>query len=287
MLGKLHLARKWRVVTTGLCFVTFICTSLVCTVAALFFILPLSTIPEQKERRVLKLIHYGFKFLLRSMQVLNPIASFHVHGLEHVPSLKGSLFIANHPTLIDVVAVISCLPACQCIVKKSLLEHWCFGRLIRTAGYIANDDAVQLMDDCSRRLQAGHSLLIFPEGTRSPVHGLHPFTRGAAQIALRTGAPVVPVVITCEPPTLFKGAPWYTVPAYPVDLTVRFLPPLAIPPAVTAKQGIALQARALTQYMENFFRQELRVTRTTDLSLSAGGRQDPVRPTLPIGIPLQ
>jgi len=286
MLGKLDIARRWRVVTTGLCFLTFISGSLVLTLTALPLILFLSSTPGQKERRALKLIHYAFKFFMYYMQVLNPITSFNVHGLEQLPPVKGSLFIANHPTLIDVVAIISCLPACQCIVKKSLLQNFCFGGLLRTAGYIANDYAMQLMDDCSRRLQTGHSLLIFPEGMRSPVDGLHPFTRGAAQIAIRTGAPVVPVVITCEPPTLFKGEPWYTVPARPIDLTLRFLPPLEIPPAVTDKKGIPLQARALTQYIENFFRQELRVTRTIDLSLSEVGRQDPARPEIHMGFPL-
>jgi len=267
MFGKLNLARQWRVVATGLCFLTFLCAGLVLTVTVLPLILLLSATPEQKERRVLTLIHYGFKFFMRYMQMLNPIGSFHVQGLDQLSSVKGSLFIANHPTLIDVVAIISCLPTCQCIVKKSLLQNVFFGGLLRTAGYIANDYGVQLMDDCARRLQAGRSLLIFPEGTRSPVDGLHAFSRGAAQIAIRTGAPVVPVVITCEPPTLGKGDPWYAVPARPIDLTLRFLPPLEIPAAVTDKKGIPLQARALTRHLENFFLQELRATRTAGLGL--------------------
>lgn len=280
MFDKVNFARQWRVVATGLCFLTFLCGSLVLTVTALPLILLLPATPEQKERRVLTLIHYGFKFFMRYMQMLNPIGSFHVHGLDQLSSVKGSLFIANHPTLIDVVAIISCLPTCQCVVKKSLLQNVFFGRLLRTAGYIANDHAVQLMDDCARRLHAGRSLLIFPEGTRSPVDGLHPFSRGAAQIAIRTGVPVVPVVITCEPPTLGKGDPWYAVPVRPIDLTLRFLPPLEIPLAVTDKKGIPLQARALTRYIEDFFLQELQVIRTADLSLSDVRQQIPAFPGL-------
>jgi 1-acyl-sn-glycerol-3-phosphate acyltransferase len=284
MVDKVHLARKWRIVTTGLCFLIFLCGSLVLTVTVLPLILCLSATPEQKERSVLKLIHSTFKLFMRYMQMLNPIASFNVHGLEQVSSLKGVLFIANHPTLIDVVAVMSCLPDCQCIVKKSLLQHLCFGGLLRAAGYIANDHAVQLMDDCARRLQVGHSLLIFPEGTRSPVDGLLPFTRGAAQIALRTGAPVVPIVITCEPPTLAKGEPWYAVPARPINLTLRFLSPLEIPPAVTDKKGVPLQARALTRYVENFFQQQLQAARTSNLDLADIGRPEPARPKIRIGL---
>lgn len=278
MFSKLNFACKWRVVATGLCFLTFLGAGLLLTVAVLPLILLFSTTPEQKERRVLKLIHYGFKFFMRYMRILNPIGSFHVQGLDHISPLTGSLFIANHPTLIDVVAIVSCLPTCQCIVKKSLLQNLFFGGLLRTAGYMANDYAVQLMDDCARRLRAGRSLLIFPEGTRSPADGLHPFSRGAAQIAIRTGAPLVPVVITCEPPTLGKGTPWYMVPARPIDLTLRFLPPLEIPRAVRDKPGIPLQARALTRHIENFFLQELHLTRTTGLGLVDVGGQSPAYP---------
>jgi 1-acyl-sn-glycerol-3-phosphate acyltransferase len=266
MIGKLNFARQWRIVATGLCFLTFLGGGLVLTVTALPLILLCSGTPEQRERRALTLIHYSFKIFMRYMQALTPIGSFRVHGREHFTSGTRCLFIANHPTLIDVVAIMSCLPTCQCVVKKPLLQNLFFGGLLRTAGYIANDSAVQLIDDCARRLHAGHSLLIFPEGTRSPVGGLHPFSRGAAQIAIRTGTPIVPIVITCTPPTLSKGEPWYAVPVRPIDLTLRFLPPLEIPSVVTAKNGVPLQARVLTRYIENFFRKELHVTKTDDCS---------------------
>jgi 1-acyl-sn-glycerol-3-phosphate acyltransferase len=220
-------------------------------------ILLFSSTKEQKERGTLKLIHYAFKSFMKFMQIMNPIASFKIEGLEELRSVDGCVFIANHPTLIDVVAVVSILPLCHCIVKRSLLERFYLGWIMRAAGYIANDHATQLIEACYCRLQARHSLLIFPEGTRSPAHGLHPFNRGAAQVALRTGAPVVPIVITCEPPTLLRGQPWYAVPERPMVFTLRFYPPLAISAIVTGKQGFPLQVRALNQYFEDFFHREL------------------------------
>jgi 1-acyl-sn-glycerol-3-phosphate acyltransferase len=194
---------------------------------------------------------------MQYMKVLKPIAAFNIEGLERNGSLGGCIFIANHPTLIDVVAVISCLPPCHCIVKKSLLEHFYLGRIMRAAGYIANDHATQLIQECQKSLRSGRPLLIFPEGTRSPAHGLNAFSRGAAQIALRTGAPVVPIVITCEPPTLLRDDPWYAIPPRPMTFTLRFLPPLTIPKSITEKVGMPLQVRALTQYFEDFFRDQL------------------------------
>lgn len=251
------MARHWRVAMTGVCFLLFFGGGLVLNLTAFPLILLFSSSPGQKERRALIVIQFTFKFFMRCLHVLGPMAAFKVHGLEHVPATQGCVFITNHPSLIDAVAILSCLPLCQCIVKKSILEQLYLGGLVRMAGYIANDDAVQLMDDCRQRLHAGRSLLIFPEGTRSPAHGLQPFTRGAAHIAIRAGAPVVPILITCQPPTLLKGSPWYDVPERPFELSLRFLPPIEIPQAVINKPGIPLQARAFTTYLEDFFHQQL------------------------------
>lgn len=258
MLKKLDLSMEWRRVATGLCFLTFICGGFLLTITVLPIILLFSSRPEQTELRILRVIRSCFKYFIQYMKILKPIATFNIEGLEHTQSLGRCLVIANHPTLIDAVAVMSCLPPCHCIVKKSLLDHFYLGRMMRAAGYIANDHAAQLIRDSQKSLQSGRPLLIFPEGTRSPAHGLHPFSRGAAQIALRTGAPVVPIVITCEPPTLLKDEPWYAVPQRPLIFTLRFLPPLTIPKAVTDKGEMSLQVRALTQYFEDFFRHQLR-----------------------------
>lgn len=249
---------EWRRFATGLCFLIFICGSFILTITVYPIILIFSSQPEKIEFRVLRLIHLCFKLFIQYMKFMGLIKAFNIEGLECTRSLGSCLFIANHPTLIDVVAVISCLPPCHCIVKKSLLEHFYLGRLMRAAGYIANDRATQLIQDCQQSLQSGRPILVFPEGTRSPAYGLNAFSRGAAQIALRTGVPVVPIVITCEPPTLLKGEPWYAVPPRPITLTLRFFSPFTLPTAITDKVGMPLQVRALTQYFEDFFRLQLR-----------------------------
>ena len=265
MLKKFDLKMEWRRLATGICFLTFIVGGFILTITALPLILLFSSRPEKIELKVLYLIRSCFKFFMNYMKVLSPIEAFNVEGLEQVQSLGGCIFIANHPTLIDVVAVISSLPPCHCIVKKSLLEHFYLGRIMRAAGYIANDGhATQLIQDCQQSLESGRPLLIFPEGTRSPAYGLNPFNRGAAQIALRTGAPIVPIVVTCEPPTLLKDEPWYAVPPRPMVFTLRFLPPLSIPAEVTEKVGLPLQVRALTHYFEDFFRHQLNGNRSVE-----------------------
>src|SRR5687768_9280573 len=154
MLKKLDLNMDWRRLATGLCFLTFICGGFILTILVLPIILLCSSQPEQTEDRILRLIRFCFKLFMQYMQVLKPIKAFNVEGWEHAKSLNGCIFIANHPTLIDVVAVLSCLPPSHCIVKTSLLDHFYLGRIIRAAGYIANDHVTQLLQDCQKSLQS-------------------------------------------------------------------------------------------------------------------------------------
>lgn len=260
MLRCLNVPRPIRMIATGICFLTFICSGVILTVTALPAILLFSATPEQRETRTMSLLRSSFKLFLKYMILLSPSKAFEVQGVDYLTKVGSCIFIANHPTLIDVIGVISYLPLCQCIVKKSLLEHLYLGGLMRAAGYIANDHASQLIDHCRRSLTAGRSLLIFPEGTRSPAHRLGSFTRGAAQIALRTGAPIVPVVITCEPSTLLKGEAWYEVPESAFRMAFRFYPPMEIPQTVWDQSGFPLQVRALNRHLEDFFHHQLQET---------------------------
>jgi 1-acyl-sn-glycerol-3-phosphate acyltransferase len=154
----------------------------------------------------------------------------------------------------------SCVPFCNCIIKKSLWNHVYLGSIVRAAGYITNDHAMQLVQDCEKSFKAGNSLIIFPEGTRSPAYGLRTFNRGAAQIALRTAVPIVLVVITCDPPTLLKGQAWYKVPERSIRFKLRFYPLSPFPDAIEEENNLPLKVRAFNQYLEDFFRERLHLT---------------------------
>jgi len=261
-LGR-KLFRQWRICATGLAFLTFMMGSVLLTLTAFPAIQLLPLAPENKRRKILQLIHKSFKIFMSYMVFLKIIETFETEGLEDIKPYGNCIFIANHPTLIDVIAIMSCIPFCNCIVKKSLWKHPYFGNVVRVAGYIVNDHAAQLIADCDTSFKAGCSLIIFPEGTRSPADGLHTFNRGAAQIVLRTEIPIVLVVIICDPPTLLKGQPWYEVPERPVRLKLHFHPLSTLPKAAREKHHFPLQVRVLTQYFEDFFRERLHVN--TDL----------------------
>jgi 1-acyl-sn-glycerol-3-phosphate acyltransferase len=139
------------------------------------------------------------------------IWDFEVVGFDRLRD-RGLLIVANHPTLIDVVLLLARVPQCDCVVKRAAWRNPALAGIVRAAGYVPNDDGAAMIDACVERMRAGRSLLLFPEGSRSPDVGFRRFERGAAHVAIRSGRPLLPVFIDCQPPALKKGQPWYALP---------------------------------------------------------------------------
>ena len=256
------LGREWRRAATGLCFGTFMSGGLFLslTVLPIIRILPISA--SSKQRKGLALVHGAFGLFIKLMRGCGVIGKFEVEGLANLEGEGPFLFIANHPTLIDVVAILGSVPRCNCIVKKALFHHPFMGPVLRGTGFLPNDTGMHFIEGPRQFFDAGYSLMVFPEGTRSPRRGLHPFTRGAAQIAVRTGARVVPILIQCEPPTLMKGQAWYEVPDRAIHLKLSFQEPLPAPSSVTEESAVPLKVRRLNRYFELYFRERLGLFRT-------------------------
>jgi 1-acyl-sn-glycerol-3-phosphate acyltransferase len=126
--------------------------------------------------------------------------------------------VANHPTLVDVTAILASFENVVCVVKSSLMNNFFVGRLLRCSGHVdgGGNEAMAgaiLVQEAQRRLDAGFAVLIFPEGTRSPPGGMHPFRRGAFEVARRAAVPLWPLFLTCNPSALSKGVPVWKHPA--------------------------------------------------------------------------
>ena len=139
------------------------------------------------------------------------------------------VLVANHPTLVDVTALISVCPDAVSIAKSAVFRSPLVGRVLRSCEHVDAGDGslfagVAVADKALTLLRSGTPVLIFPEGTRSPERGLGELRHGAFEIAARAAVPVVPVFITCEPPTLMRGQPWYDVPDRMATMTVAQLP---------------------------------------------------------------
>jgi 1-acyl-sn-glycerol-3-phosphate acyltransferase len=172
---------------------------------------------EERMARYQRIASRGFAFLEHMMRLFR-LHDFHPGRSRIVPPEGPFVLVANHPTLIDVVALTAVLPKLCCIAKPMMTRNPLTGRLVRYLGYIEAAPAgspmagAAVIQTCVDRLEAGFPVLIFPEGTRSPAGAIGPMTRGAFEIAARADVPVFPVFIHCTPRVLGRGQAWHEMP---------------------------------------------------------------------------
>jgi 1-acyl-sn-glycerol-3-phosphate acyltransferase len=224
-------ARQWlRVACTGMAFVVFFGGALVLGgwFLPLVHLWPGPRVVRQKRcQRVVRMTWLGFHAYLRWVGLVNLDV-----GPQRMVVSSPAIIIANHPTLFDITAMIVAVgPACI-VAKRALFSNPFVGLLLRACGHIRvgapGGAPLPTVDEAEDRLRAGHSIVLFPEGTRSPVGGLGRFHVGAFELARRTGVPVVPVRITARPPALWKGQPWYRIPTETVQLRLEPLAPFSV-----------------------------------------------------------
>ena len=121
------------------------------------------------------------------------------------------IFAANHQSQFDIFVLQGYL-GCdfRWLAKLELFKIPVFGKAMQLAGYIPVDrahgrKALQSLDEAARRIADGTSVIIFPEGTRSPDGKLGQFKAGAMVLAIKAGVPVVPVAIVGTHQVLAKG----------------------------------------------------------------------------------
>jgi len=164
--------------------------------------------------------------------------------------------IANHPSLIDVVVLISVIPDANCIVKQSLWHNPFTRGPIRAAQYISNSGSLDMLEEAADALREGQTLIVFPEGTRTTSGQPPEFHRGAASIALRGAQVITPVIIRVEPTTLTKAEPWYSVPSRRFHFLLRR--GQDIDPRQFTEQGpLPVASRKLNDCLHNYYTKEL------------------------------
>lgn len=168
------------------------------------------------------------------------------------------VIVANHPSLIDVVVLLAQMPQGDCIVKREIWRNPALGAVIRSSGYVPNDLGEGLVEACVQRLMLGRSVVFFPEGSRSPSDGLRPFKRGAARVALRSGCPIIPVTIDCQPRALSKQRSWYAFPHEKLRFSVRVGEPIRAKDVVSGDLSQASAARRINSWLRKHIEDELR-----------------------------
>jgi len=241
--------RVWRVFATGLAFLVFGVGALDLGLLLGGYLL-LARLSLAKRVEVVRgSIRFFCRLYLRTLKFLG-LMSYDYQGFEHL-DCRGKLIVANHPTLLDAVFLMALIPNATFVAKAAMTRHALTGGIARLAGYIANDEeGIDLSEHAVQSLQRGEALVIFPEGTRTS-GGVPKFKRGAANIAIASRCPMVPVKITCEPITLQKNQKWYDIPPRKPRFGLCVLPEIVIESVIDTSRPSGIQARQLTQYLQN------------------------------------
>jgi len=208
-----------RLVGTGLWFLVFGLVTFVLGLVVLPLIRLVTADRALRRHRSRAVLGAGMRFFLHSVRALRFI-DFEFIGREKL-GRSGQLLVANHPTLIDVCFLLGFAPGANCIVKAGHFRNLITRGAVNGAGYIPNAPTAEMIHTAEAALQAGETLLMFPEGTRTVPGKPMNMQRGAANVALRAARVLTPVYITCEPSTLSKNLPWYRIPPRRPKWTLR------------------------------------------------------------------
>ncbi|RLA87913.1 MAG: 1-acyl-sn-glycerol-3-phosphate acyltransferase [Deltaproteobacteria bacterium] len=125
-----------------------------------------------------------------------------IQGLEHLKADQAYIFAANHQSQFDIFVLQACLPGqFRWLAKVELFHIPIFGQALRRMGSLPIDRsnrqaAIRSLDQAAAKVQAGTSIIIFPEGTRGATGQLLPFKKGGFALAIKSGQPIVPVSIS-------------------------------------------------------------------------------------------
>ena len=254
-------SRYLRVLSTAVSFTVFMIWG--SSLGVIFFPVLKLFIKNRVSRRKFFIHHMGWvwRVFIRMMEILRAFKKIEIKGLENFEQNRASLVIANHLTLVDIVAFGSKIENFNCVVKESLWKQPFFGSVVKACDFIPNTGGEEFIELCKRGFKEERPLVIFPQGSRTAPDMPITFQRGVSQIAARIDVPIVPVIITSTPLTLFKGVPWYKVPAKAPVLTLDIQKPLKIPGEIASIESMPKKVRAINRFLEDYYkRNRLRIT---------------------------
>jgi 1-acyl-sn-glycerol-3-phosphate acyltransferase len=156
-----------------------------------------------------------------------PLAGVKVEGRDQGLAAAPCVYVSNHQSMVDILAVFATGLRYRWVSKRENFIVPFLGWNMYLNGYVPLrrghlPSIRRMLRNCQARISEGHSLFVFPEGTRSPDGTVQQFFRGAFWIATKNRIPVVPVLIEGTDRVLAKSS-FRIVPQL---VTVRVLEPI-------------------------------------------------------------
>lgn len=243
------LDRFWRLIATGISFSLFGLGGIL--MALIVFPLMNLFIRDGKRREEIAQwsVHVLWAFFVWIMKTLG-VLTYECRGKEILRADVGTIVVANHPSLIDVVFLMSFMRRSQAVAKEGVWKNPFMAGVVRATNYIPNlGDPERLVADCAAVLRAGKNLCIFPEGSRTVPGQPSRYQRGFSYAAIAANAPIRICTIVCDPPTLLKGEAWHRIPTRRPHWLITVHERIE-PPAVTGYDKGPMGVRKLTAQVE-------------------------------------
>jgi len=131
---------------------------------------------------------------------LNPVWRVRVEGREKIRRDATYVMVANHQSLLDILVLFRLFAHFKWVSKIENFRVPCIGWNMSLNGYVKlrrgdKQSIGEMMSACARTLDDGNSIMMFPEGTRSPDGRLRAFKHGAFTLAQGSGCPILPILV--------------------------------------------------------------------------------------------
>lgn len=166
----------------------------------------------KNSRRAVKGDYDGDDWANSSLDILRALENvgvrFEITGLDNLKGFEGpAVFIANHMSTLETFVlpcIIHPVKPVTFVVKKSLVSTPVFGPVMRSRDPIVvgrinpREDLKTVLNEGTKKIEQGISIVIFPQSTRSTVFKPEEFNSLGIKLSLKAGAPVVPVALKTD-----------------------------------------------------------------------------------------
>jgi 1-acyl-sn-glycerol-3-phosphate acyltransferase len=258
----------WTIPTLLLFWIAFGYFVTVCLVATLigYILLYLVPYPNIKKRKLF--FHYIVCYALRILTyMMVNVRKRHI-GRQNLDFSKPAIIIANHASFLDILVTVMQHPKLILLTNKWVYYSPVFGKVVQLADYYPVMEGVDpAIEKFVNIVKDGYSIVIFPEGTRSPDANLKRFHKGAFFLAEKLNLDILPMLLHGTGDTIRKG----DFMVMNASMTMKFLPRIS-PHDKSFGVGYAERTKGISKYFKTeyeklreenetprYFRQRLRM----------------------------
>jgi 1-acyl-sn-glycerol-3-phosphate acyltransferase len=219
----------------------------VTTFSSLLFFFPFIFIFRSRKKAIQKIGRFWGNLLLFVSGV-----HLNICGLENIDPQRSYIIMANHQSYHDIFLLLTLPVFIHWMAKKELFRMPVFGWILKWIDAISIDrgnkaKTYSSIKNAVEKIRSGATVLIFPEGTRSPTGYLLPFNKGGFSLAILSRSPILPITIYGTHNVMPKGS----LMVHPSRVKVLINPPIET-------KSLNLRDRdQLMEHVQKLFQQNL------------------------------